>query len=156
EREPLVWVPATWTQIQVGGVSLFVLSAAVWLVTANTIRELRWVRWLVWSFIAIGAVTMLIYLARRGEDLPVTKIGGLFSRGVVALAFGQILYNDRLPRTARLGLLLIAVAWLARRFVVEPDWISGWLPIVVALLVISLTRSRRLFFLALLVVAVVG
>ena len=66
ERNPLVWVPATWTQIQIGGLSLFVLSAAVWLVAANTLRELRWIKWLVWSFIAIGALTILIYLARGG------------------------------------------------------------------------------------------
>jgi hypothetical protein len=156
DRDPLVWVPPTWTQIQVGGVSLFVLSAAVWLVAANTLRELRWVKWLVWSFLAIGAVTMLIYVARGGEDLPMTKIGGLFSLWVIALAFGQVLFNDRLSRPARLGLVLVAAAWLARRVLVEPDWLSGWLPAVVALLVIALTHSRRTFCLALLVVAVFG
>jgi O-Antigen ligase len=156
ERDPLVWVPATWTQIQVAGVSLFVLSAATWFVTANTLRELRWVKWLVWSYIGIGALTMLIYLARRGEDLDVSRVGGLFSLWVIALAFGQALFNDRLSKAARVGVLLIAMAWLARRVIAEPDWISGWLPAVVALVVISLGHSRRTFGLALLVVVIVG
>jgi hypothetical protein len=156
ERDPLVWVPPTWTQIQIGGVSLFVLSVAVWLVAANTIRDLRWVKWLVWLFIASGAVTILIYFGRHGEDLSTTRIGGLFSLWVVALAFGQLLFNNRLSKVARAGLVLVILAWLARRLAFEPDWISGWLPAVVALMVITLTRSRRLFLLTLLIVAIVG
>jgi hypothetical protein len=155
DRHPLVWVPPTWTRIQVGGVSLFVLSGAVWLVTSNTLRELRWIKWLVWPFIAIGGLAILGYFARGGEDLPTANLGGLFSLWVMALAFGQVLFNDRLSRTARIAIALVALAWLARRLT-ESAWISGWLPAAVALLVISLTHSRRTFGLMLLVAAIVG
>jgi O-antigen ligase len=67
-----------------------------------------------------------------------------------------VLFNDALSRPVRVGTLLVAAGWMGRRIVAESDWLSGWFPAVLALLVIALAHSRRLFFLVLLGGVVVG
>jgi len=51
-------------------------------------------------------------------------------------------------------LIALVVAWLGRRLFLESDWLSGWAPICIALLLITLLRSRR-WFLALLALCAV-
>lgn len=153
-RHPLILVWSTFPQVQMGGLSVFVLSAGVLFVTMNSIREMRWIRHLTWVFLGIGALALGGYAVRSKNDLPGFEVGGLFSLWVIALAFGQAVFNHRMPRWGRVGLLLLALGWLYRRFVLETSWLSGWVPAVAAILAISLLRSRLLFSAALAIVAV--
>ena len=143
-RDPLIYVWPTFGQVQLGGLAIFIVSSGVLLMTANVIREIRWVRWLVWVFLALGAVSIVGYVLRSGQDLPGFSTGGMFSLWVVSLAYGQALSNDKLPRLGRVGLLLLAVAWVYRRFLLEDFWLSGWLPTFIAILTISCLRPRWL------------
>lgn len=143
-RDPLVYVWPTFSQVQLGGLGVFIVSSGVLLMAANVIREIRWVRWLVWVFLALGAFSIVGYLLRSGQDLPGFSTGGMFSLWVVSLAYGQALSNDKLPRLGRVGLLLLAVAWVYRRFLLEDFWLSGWLPAFIAMATISCLRPRLL------------
>ena len=143
-RHPLVQFSSTWTQVQVGGLGVFVISAGTLMLAMNVPRQVRWVRWLVWVFLAVGAITVVGYLTRSGRDLPGVNVGGLFSMWVVALAFGQAAFNNRMPRWGRAGLAAVSILWLYRRFVLEATWLSGWMPAFAAVLVISILRSKRL------------
>ena len=156
DRNPLVSVPPTWSLIQAGGISVFVASAGVFLVAVNSLTRLRHVRLLVWVFIGLGTLAIAGYLARSGQDLPGFATGGLFSLWVIVLAAGQALFNASLSTRMRVALLVIAGAWLFRRFFLELGWLSGWLPAVVAILILSLLKSRKAFLLVVLIALVAG
>lgn len=143
-RDPLVYVWSTFYRVQIGGLAILVLSAGVLFVAMNGIRELRWIRRLVWLFLGIGAVAIVGYLLPGVGDLPGFETGGLFSMWVVALALGQALFNDRMPAWSRVALVALAAAWLLRRFFLEAGWLSGWVPALVAVSTISALRSRYL------------
>jgi O-antigen ligase len=64
---------------------------------------------------------------------------------VVALAYGQALYNDRLPTWLRGGLLLMVAAWVFKAMVLTTWWFSGWLPTLVVLAVVTFFKSRKAF-----------
>jgi len=145
-RDPLVWVPPTWTLIQLGGVSVAVVSAAVLLLALQVGVHERWVHWATWSFICTGALATLSFIddVRRVTD-NVLQTGGLFTMWLVALAYGQALFNHTLPRWARAGLAALAGTWVFKALVLQMWWFSGWLPSLVAIAAITFFRSRKLF-----------
>jgi len=155
ERPPLVTVWPTFRQAQLGGLSMFVISAAVLLLVMNTLRELHWIERLTFVFLALGAVDIVGY-AFLQRDLPGFQAGGLFSLWIVTLALGQALFNRDVPGWARVGLVALATAWLVRRFMFENDWLSGWVPTFVAVLGLFFLRSRKHGLFALAVAAIIG
>lgn len=154
-RPPLVIPWATFSQVQLGGLSLFVVSAALILVVMHTVRDVSWLEWLTWIFLALGAVCIVGFWLQGRRDLAGFDSGGLFSLWVVALALGQVLFNNRLPIWARVGLLLLAAAWMQRRYFIEVSWLSGWVPITAAVLALAFLRSKKLFLVALVVAGTV-
>jgi O-antigen ligase len=145
-RDPLVWVPPTWTLIQLGGLSVAVVSAAMLLLALQVGVQERWVQWATWSFICTGAVATLSFIddVRQISD-TVLQTGGLFTMWLVALAYGQALFNQTLSGWLRAALAALAGAWLFKALVLQLWWFSGWLPSLVAIAAITLFRSRKLF-----------
>ncbi|NLE45712.1 MAG: O-antigen ligase family protein [Chloroflexi bacterium] len=72
----------------------------------------------------------------------------------MSLAYAQALFNGRLSHWARLALLIAVLIWIVIYFVVRVTWLSGWLPSLAALVVISLLKSRKLFLIVLLLIAI--
>jgi hypothetical protein len=143
-RDPLVVFVPSFPQIQAGGLSVFLISAGLFFVTMNCITTARLLSWLTWIMIALGGVVIANYLLLPGGDPSFTSVGGLFSLWAVSLAAGQALFNQRLPLLLRAALLALVGAWLYRRIFHEFDWLSGWLPMLVALITIAALRSWRL------------
>src|SRR6185295_4208982 len=84
---------------QLGAVAIFVLSAGAFWLVANRIKDLVWLKRLVWLFMAIAG----LYIAARllgNAGLTVIKLyafgstGSLFWIWLVALAAGQALFNN--------------------------------------------------------------
>jgi hypothetical protein len=146
-RDPLVTATRNFVQVQVGGLAMFIFSSAVLLMAMNLLRKLRWVKWLVWTFLALGGVTIAGYLLQSKKDIAGFSTGGLFSLWVISLAVGQLFFNRRLPLWARTAVLVLVSAWVYRRVVEESSWLSGWLPILVAVLTIAFLRSKTHLFL---------
>ena len=133
---------------QLGGWALYVFPMGLLLLVGNQMRDLRWLRALTWLFLAMGG----LYIAGSVVPMLGRISGGLFVGGsagcmfwtwLVALAFGQFLLNRDLRLTWRLlmGLLVAAtlyVGWFRGR-----EWISGWLPPLIAVWVIVWLRSWR-------------
>lgn len=120
---------------QLGALAGFLLAAAAFFVASQDLGEVRWLRRLTWLFLAIGAV----YIAARlypQLGYPITRTffaragytGGMFWVWLVALAFGQAVYNRSLSPSVRWGLLLLVSATLYVGFFLARDWVSGWLP----------------------------
>jgi len=151
-RDPLVVVWSTWPVVQLGGLAVMILLPGAFLLTSNTISEIRWLKFLCWIIILIGVLALITYFL--GLELSFLNTGGLFSLWFVSLTYAQALFNKKLPSWLRLILLGLSGAWVYIYFVTRVIWLSGWLPPLVSIAVISFLKSKRLFLVFLLLVAV--
>jgi O-antigen ligase len=144
--DPLVVFPGTWQVIQLGGLSVAVIPAAMLLLCLNVGVQVRWIKLATWSFLAVGVIAVVVYYVGLERVASVVlETGGLFTMWVVALAYGQALYNDGLPKWARGGLLVLVAAWVFKAMVLTTWWFSGWLPTLVVLAVVTFFKSRKAF-----------
>jgi hypothetical protein len=134
---------------QLGGLSLFFLSAAAFLLVAHQVRDVRWLEWMTWLFLALGA----LFIAGRlvpgvGRLTPYlfndASTGSLFWTWLVALAFSQAMLNRKLNLGWRLVLAGLVMATFYEAFVHGYSWKSGWLPPLASVMAIILFRFWRL------------
>jgi len=143
---------------QAGGFAIFVLSLGAMLVTANVIKEVRWLEIIVWVFIGFGA----IYVFGRFAKLPIDRIyhlgfsaGSMFWTWLVALSFSQIVFNAKLKMPSKVLLSIIVLVTFFVAIVQGYDWKSGWLPPLVAVAVIMGLRYKKFVVFAVPVVLLV-
>ncbi|MFN2195197.1 MAG: hypothetical protein ACK2UW_03640, partial [Anaerolineales bacterium] len=145
---------ATVTQLsitaQIGGLMLFILSAAAFIVSVHLIPNVTWLKRLVWVFIAIGGIFVLTrftpQLMRLGNRTFAygSTTASLFWLWIVVLSASQAFFNKKLPRLARLALLGVLALTLYHSVIVAYDWKSGWLPALAALAVIIWLGAPKL------------
>jgi hypothetical protein len=132
---------------QLGGLGLFVLSAATFLLVAYQIRELKWLRHMTWVFLLLGAIFVAGWLA---PELVPRRLfqrgvhGSLFWTWLTALAFGQVLFNRELRPRWRLALIGLVVATFSATWFQNRDWASVWAPPLVAIGTMFWLRSWRM------------
>ena len=133
---------------QLGGWALYVFPMGLLLLVGNQIRDARSLRALTWLFLALGG----LYIAGRILPGPGRFSGRLFVEGstgsmfwtwLVALAFGQFLLNRDLRPRWRLALGLLTAATLYVGWFQGKEWLSGWVPPLIAIAVIIWLRSWR-------------
>jgi hypothetical protein len=151
-RDPLVVVWRTWPFVQLGGLAVMVLLPGAFLLTANSISEVRWLKLLCWSMVLVGVLFLVAYFFRI--HLSFLNVGGLFSLWFVCLTYAQALFNKKLPLWLRLVLLGLMLVWMYIYFIAQVTWLSGWLPPFAAIATISLLKSKRLFLIFLLLTAI--
>lgn len=144
-RDPLVPGGGSFLVVQTAALVVNAGLPLLALLAANKLREVRWLEALTWITVGLGVVAVTAELF----NLPTARLiyngsRGLFPMWVTALAYSQALFNARLSRPVRAMLLVVVglyfVYYLGRR----PDWISGWLPMLIACGLITGLRSRRL------------
>ncbi len=140
---------------QIGGLSIFVLSALIFLVTAHQMRDLAWLERLCAIFLGMGAFYLFgfhyIYeiVPAAGRWLaPIFRqgaAGSILWVWLMAIAYSQVLINDKLRLIYKvlIGIFLIAVFHI--RVIETRAWTSGWLPGLIGILAITLVRMRRSF-----------
>ncbi len=148
-RLPWLPIPGAPLRAQLGGVSLFVLSAAAFLLVAHQVDDLKWLRRMVWTFLALGGFYMAgrllpgtygYYIVRL---YPVGASGSLFWVWLTALAGGQLFFNARLKGRWRLALALLLAATLYVGLT-NFGWKSGWLPPLAGLAALLWLGAARL------------
>jgi O-antigen ligase len=155
-RDPLMWVWRTWPFVQLGGLALMLLLPGAFLLTANSISKVRWLKLLCWSMVLVGVLFLAAYFFRINLSflLSFLNVGGLFSLWFVCLTYAQALFNKKLPLWLRLVLLGLMLVWMYIYFITQVTWLSGWLPSFAAIATISLLKSKRLFLIFLLLIAI--
>ena len=133
---------------QLGGLSIFVLSAATFLLVANQIQGLNWLKKVIWVFLAVA----VLYTGRSlipGGVAPFLRrffqpVGSVFWIWVIALAFSQAVFNRDLHPGWRfsLGGLVLAVLYILAVLKFKDK--SGWLPAVMAIVAIISFRSWKM------------
>ncbi len=144
----LVFAETAPLRTQIGALSTFVISAAAFLLAANEIHSVKWLKALVWTFIGLGAV----YIVSRAipgygaisRIFPNGATGSVFWVWLVALAGGQSLFNRDLRFVLRvLCGALVVLTLLVGLAPGARDWASGWVPAVVALGILVWLRWPR-------------
>lgn len=144
---------------QVGGLLIFILAAGAFLLVAHQVQDLKWLRWMTWSYLAVGALApagwLVPWLIRGLNDRllqPGVMNNSMFWLWLVTLSFSQALYNQKLHIAGRLLLAGLCLATLYVLVVPLYDWKSGYLPALAAIGVIIGARSWRVALL----LAVIG
>jgi hypothetical protein len=151
-RDPLVVVWPTWPFVQLGGLAVMILLPGAFLLTANSISGIRWLKLLCWSMILVGVLSLASYFFHI--KLSFLNVGGLFSLWFVSLAYAQALFNKKLPLWLRLSLLGLMGVWMYIYFINRVTWLSGWLPPLAAIAIISFMKSKRLFLIFVILMAI--
>ncbi|MCA9916331.1 MAG: O-antigen ligase family protein [Anaerolineales bacterium] len=127
---------------QIGGTAIFILSFAAFILVAHQVRDVRWLKWMVFLYLILAVPLLLIGLQVPGwwemsqVVLNYSTVGGsLFWLWLSVLAFSQGLFNKQLPMKWRIALVILLLAYLYRAFVMNRAWTSGWAPVLVALFV---------------------
>jgi O-antigen ligase len=144
---------------QVGGLMIFLFSFGAFMLVGQQLRSERWLQALTWIFILLAGV----YVASRMTPVirPFTNRfyannggGSLFWTWLVALSLPQALFNRKLHMRWRLLAGGIAMATLYVGFFVVRAWTSGWLPAMVAMVVVLWFGAPRLGLVATIVGAI--
>jgi hypothetical protein len=137
---------------QLGGLSMYVLSAAAFLLVACYARAIRWLEWMSWLFVGLGAIFIAGYFVPGLDALterfytPQTT-GSLFWTWLVIITFSQAVFNKSLKLGWRIALGALALATIYVGVFELREWNSGWMPPLVAIAVILWMGAPRLGFL---------
>jgi len=122
---------------------VLIISPLTYILFSNSIKSKRAFQIFTWWFIVIGLATGVMRLVLDNIPAPLNA-KGQFPTWLIALALGQCLFNKELSRKIKLGLFVIMGLWLKITFGLGLDWLSGWLPIAVVILILLAFYSRKL------------
>ena len=132
---------------QLAGLAIVVLSAGTFLLVANQVNDLNWLRTITWAFLAFGVLAIVVgsVLPKLGLSTQrwIQPAGSVYFIWLVAMGFSQAALNQDLHPGWRLaigGLVLYTIYYL---FITRFADKSGWLPVSVCIATIIGCRSRR-------------
>ena len=133
---------------QVGGLAVFVLSIIAFILVANQIKDLVWLKAVTWSFIAVGSLYVITRTVPGLLFISQTlyqpnSIGGVFWAWFPALAFSQMLINRDLHPAWRVFLGAMVLGGLYVGIGQAYGWKSGWIPQLVGIITVVTVYSWR-------------
>jgi len=141
-RDPFVVTWESFPRVQLGALSVMVLSPAAALLATNHLTTVRHYKIVVGLFVFAAALGMMNHFGRLGLPFPNTR--GLFPLWAITLIGGQVLFNRSLSNRMRLLLGGLALLWFNYQFFEGQTWKSGWLPPIIAIVGLAALHSRRL------------
>lgn len=140
--DPRIVAPENFYRVQLAQASLFIVAVGLLFVGADMFQSRRLRTLLMVGFIVIGILALPFRAFADG--LPLLNTAGLFGLWFVALCWSNALLNRRLSDGLRVALGALALGWLLMAFVREGAWVSGWLPALLALLLVTIVARPRL------------
>ena len=131
---------------QAAGLGMNILLPLLCLIVVSTIREERWLRGLVGIMLFLAGMNAASKIFHLPIE-PILKNGsaGLFVMWGGTFAYAQLLFNRTLGRTAKVLCAVILVGVLYYYGIRTTLWLSGWLPLVISIAVMTWFRSKQLF-----------
>jgi hypothetical protein len=133
---------------QLGGFAIYFFLITTMIMTANTLREVRWLKIIVWTFIGLGFGYVL------GRTLNLSFIDKLYQHGVyansmfwmwmVTLPLSQAIFNNHLKQRTRILLYGIVALTFYVAIVQQNDWKSGWVPAALVAAILAGWKFRKL------------
>ena len=132
---------------QLGGWSIIVLSAGAFLLVADQVQDLGWLKMITWVFLAFSALFLLIRSVLPEFGLPTRalfpQMGTVFFIWLVSIGFSQAVFNGDLHPGWRLAIGGLVLTTLYILFVLKFSDKSGWVTAFVGIAVIIGARSWR-------------
>jgi hypothetical protein len=145
---------------QIGGFAIYFFLVLAMILTANILRDVRWLKAIVWTFIGLGFIYVL------GRTIHLDIIDRIYAHGVyansmfwmwmVALPLSQAIYNNHLNFRTRVMLYGVVVLTFYVAFVQQNDWKSGWVPAALVAAVLVGWKFRKVIPFVVPFVAAVG
>lgn len=140
-------IPGVSTAVQLGGLAVFLLSVAAFLLAAVLLDE-TWLRRLVYTFLTISAIYLLARLTPVIGPVVLRLFdqgaqGSVFWTWTLTLSAGLCLFDTTLGSRQRLALGVLAILTLAVALGASGEWASGWAPGTVAIAVLIWLRFPR-------------
>jgi hypothetical protein len=133
---------------QIGGGLLYVLSITTFLYVGSQIHKLSWLKAITWLFLILSGFYLVGFEIPKFWNISskfynTSSTGSMFWIWIVALSAGQLLFNNKIRLVGKLfmgGLILLTlyIGWFYNK-----EWVSGWLPPLLALWVIVFFRNLR-------------
>ena len=142
--DPRIEVPPTFYRVQIGQALLTLVALGLLFVGADLLQNRQLRQFVVFTFLAIGAFALPFRWF--GWDAHGVNSAGLFGLWFISLAWSNAISNDDLSRSTRFGLFALALGWLLMAYIREGSWVSGWLPAVLAILIITVIARPRVGF----------
>jgi len=145
-RDVLVILWGSFPLVQLAALVVMLLLPAAFLLVSNMLEEVIWLKRLAWVIIGLGTAAIITYTT----GLPFSRLfntRGIFPTWIISLTYAFALYDEELSLWQRAGLLGVCGLWLWWQLGRGALWMSGWVPALVALAVITWQRSKRLFLL---------
>lgn len=134
---------------QLGGLGIFILSAAVLLLYAHRVSSINDLKWITAVFIACGTLYILMRVIPGLERQVLVVFVREAGQGVVfyiwlaCIGVAQLLLNSELSRWKRAVIVIMLLGMAYQNLVVSRAWVSGWLPPLAGVgLVILLSRPK--------------
>jgi O-antigen ligase len=150
-RDELLFVWPSFPVVQIAALVVNICLPLVLLLVANHYDHQRWIQRLMVAFLGLSILATALYLFSPSTHALIFGRGtsGLWSMWAAVMAYGLALFARGLKPWQRLLLLIFTGLQVYLYFFVTRNWVSGWLPMGVACAVLTLMRSRRLFFVCL-------
>lgn len=146
-RDPNLYIWSSFPVVQVAALTVNILLPLTLLFVANQVTEVKWLKYLTAIILVFAVVTPWLYFSdnRFFDFFFYRGTRGLFSMWAAVITYALALFLKGLKPWQRVLLLLVVAILVFRYFIVGRSWVSGWLPMGVALLTLTWMRSRKLF-----------
>lgn len=128
---------------QIAEIGLLCMPVAVYLLVSNSLKDVRWVKAVYWSVLAVGALAFCVMCPWIKVPFPFRMFwAGLLPMPLISFLYAYIVLQKKFDSK-----LLMAICVLAVMLVVQywyTSWVVMWLSTSVSLCVISWHRSKKL------------
>ncbi len=174
--DPQVIIDGKFLNVQVGTIGVTLISVMLTVLCANLVRQPGIVKLCYRIILAASLFYLPFYLYENillggnigklngasSEEVSLQTLsrlvnaGGLFPMWFCALTLGLLLKARDLGKWERVFMIIALLGWLFRLFVVTLVRISGWLPALVAILILLFLYSRKWFFIIMTTAIILG
>lgn len=124
---------------------VIMMSPLAYFVYANHIRTEGQIQFFVNWFLFVGGVFLALRLTGLNDSLRFLNLGGQFPVWVSILAASMLLFHKKLKNLIRIYLVIVILGWTYIMFGLSFSWLSGWLPMLCGLVVLTFLYSRPIF-----------
>jgi hypothetical protein len=133
---------------QIGGLAVYILSIFAFILMANQVKDIKWLKIITWFFIALGSLYIILRavpgLAAVNQLIFQSQaIGGVFWAWFPVIVFSQMLINRDLRLEIRILLGIVLLGSLYIGLAQTYDWKSGWVPQLIGMFTIVALYSWR-------------
>jgi O-antigen ligase len=151
---PWFYVSQVPIDLQIGGAAIFILSFAAFFMAAHQIRDIKWLKYMVFGYIVLAIPSIIFGLRilpaqtsfRLNRMIYSAKItgGSLYWLWLATFIFSQILINKKLDNRLRIIMAVLLAGQFYLAMGRNRAWTSGWFPALVSLAIILVAYRPKL------------